>query len=120
MKPIYKSKTFWANAIAVGTLFVPGLREWQAVNPEAAVVALGAANILLRIVTHGKITIFAGGNDDDNGTGGCRVAVPFASSHGGRALHGLAVVFSGAVRSGAECAVSRRGGDGLWHAGVFV
>jgi hypothetical protein len=64
MKPIYQSKTFWLNVLALLCLLSPAVQAWMAANPEQPVMVLGALNILVRFVTQGKITIFASGDND--------------------------------------------------------
>lgn len=66
MKTIYQSKTFWLNLLAMLSLMIPAVQTWLKGNPEAAVAALTAANILVRFVTSGKITLFP----DEGGTPG--------------------------------------------------
>ena len=72
-KTISQSKTFWVQVIAMAASFFPPVGAWVAANPVAAVSALGGLNILVRFVTHGKVTIFPGDSMDDgtgNGLGG--------------------------------------------------
>ena len=71
-KSILASKTFWVQLIAVASSLYPPVGLWVAANPVGAVAALGAANILVRFVTKGAITIFPGdaGNMDSGGLGG--------------------------------------------------
>lgn len=57
MKNILQSKTFWVNFIAALVAFLPAVKDWLAANPETALSALGAANILMRFVTSGKISL---------------------------------------------------------------
>ena len=69
-KSIVQSKTFWIQLIAFASAFFPPARAWMVANPETAVGALGALNIVVRFITSGKITIFAAGaNDDSAGSG---------------------------------------------------
>lgn len=57
-KPITRSKTAWVNAIiAVASLF-PAAAQWVSENPQATLLALGAINLALRLVTKGKVTLF--------------------------------------------------------------
>lgn len=51
MKSLLLSKTFWVNALTVGASFATSL------PPKYAVPALGVANIGLRILTTGPVTI---------------------------------------------------------------
>jgi hypothetical protein len=58
MKNILQSKTFWLNFIAALVAFVPAVKDWLAANPETALSALAAANVLVRFVTSGKVSLF--------------------------------------------------------------
>lgn len=70
MKPIYQSKTFWLNFIAMLCMFIPQVKTWLNANPETAVSVLTALNILVRFATSGKISLFgAGENDANTGSG---------------------------------------------------
>lgn len=53
-KKIIQSKTFWANVLAA--VVVPFLPE-EMKKPEYVVYALSALNIVLRMVTKGKIEL---------------------------------------------------------------
>lgn len=71
-KSILQSKTFWLNVIALATAFFPVIKAWIAANPETAISALGALNILVRFVTSGRIVIFSAGEtgaEDSAGMG---------------------------------------------------
>jgi hypothetical protein len=62
-KSIFKSKTAIASAITFvagmsGTL-LPGANEWIAHNASAILLGLGAINFLLRLVTRGRVVLFA-------------------------------------------------------------
>ena len=46
-KPLYKSKTFWANMVAIGVLVVQHLWGYS-VSAEEVGFVLGGVNILLR------------------------------------------------------------------------
>lgn len=50
-KPFYKSKTFWANTIAVGANYV------AAAPPKYAVPALAGLNVLLRFLTTQPVSV---------------------------------------------------------------
>jgi hypothetical protein len=60
MKPIYQSKTFWLNLLALVCLFVPAVQAWLAANPVDFPAALVAANLILRFLTKGAVTILPG------------------------------------------------------------
>ena len=66
MKPksILASKTFWLQILALVAVLFPACQAWLAENPVQAVAVLGAANILVRFVTSGKISIFGDGETD--------------------------------------------------------
>lgn len=54
MKPIYKSKTFWANIVAViAPIILPPLIA----NPATYVSVVGVINILLRAITKDEVSI---------------------------------------------------------------
>jgi hypothetical protein len=58
-KPAYLSKTLWVNLLVGGlALFLPGAKEWVAAHPEVATGALAGVNILLRLVTKGKLELW--------------------------------------------------------------
>ncbi|MBK1884117.1 hypothetical protein JIN85_16980 [Luteolibacter pohnpeiensis] len=69
-KPILKSKTFWLQVLAITSAFVPGVREWLAANPETAVGALGALNILVRFMTSDRVQLFPASSNDDSDDSG--------------------------------------------------
>ena len=58
MKPILKSKTIAVNAVMLLAPLVPGIGPWVSANPEAAVTLLAAANIVLRLVTKERVTLW--------------------------------------------------------------
>lgn len=55
-KPIYKSKTFWVNAIAVASMLVQA-KYGFVVSPEEQLCVLGVINLILRAVTKEEITL---------------------------------------------------------------
>ena len=59
-KSILLSKTFWLQILAFAAVLFPAVQAWLAANPVQAVGALAAANIIVRFVTSGHISIFAG------------------------------------------------------------
>ena len=59
-KSIFKSKTFWVNALALASAAVPGL----SLAPAVAVPAVAAINIALRWITRGPVHLFEGCDDD--------------------------------------------------------
>ena len=75
-KNILRSKTFWVQAIAVASTFCPPVRAWLVANPESAVGALAAANLLVRFATQGRITLFGAGETGATLSGG---AVPLGT-----------------------------------------
>lgn len=55
-KSLFASKTFWVNAITTGIAVLTAVngQEWVADHPQLTaglVAAIGAANIMLRVVT---------------------------------------------------------------------
>jgi hypothetical protein len=62
-KTIFKSKTFWIQALAVAAAFIPQVRAWVAANPVEFAAALAAVNVLVRFATSGKVNVF--GKQDD-------------------------------------------------------
>lgn len=69
-KSILQSKTFWVQIIAMIAALFPVVQSWIAHNPESAVAALGAVNILVRFATSGRVIIFGAGETDTNSSGG--------------------------------------------------
>jgi hypothetical protein len=69
-KNILRSKTFWVQVIAFGASFYPPIGAWVAANPETALAALGAVNVLVRFATSGKVTIFQANDDNGGGSSG--------------------------------------------------
>lgn len=52
--PVYLSRTFWVNIVALVSLVFPAVQDWLNSNPEQFVAALGAVNVLLRFISYGK------------------------------------------------------------------
>ncbi len=57
-KNILTSKTFWVQAAAVVSTFIPAVGEFLKANPEGFVGALAAINVLVRFATSGRVTLF--------------------------------------------------------------
>lgn len=55
VKPFWQSKTFWANVVMGAAAFVPKVQEH--LTPEKMAIGFSVANMLLRFVSKGKITI---------------------------------------------------------------
>ena len=53
-KPLWKSKTFWANVLALAATYAPGLP----IPPKVAVPIVAAVNIALRWITRGPVHLF--------------------------------------------------------------
>jgi hypothetical protein len=68
-KSIFQSKTFWVNLIVLVSAFFPPVKAWLAANPETAIGAVTAVNVLLRFITSGRISLFGAGERDDAGNG---------------------------------------------------
>ena len=70
-KPIWQSKTFWLNAITLLSVFIPQVAAWLKDNPQTAITALTALNVLVRFATSGRISLFGAGEENsDGGAGG--------------------------------------------------
>lgn len=75
-KAFWFSKTFWLNIVAALSMAFPLVREWLATNPVPFVAAFAAVGVVLRFVTHGKISL---GNDDGSmGASGGSNILPLA------------------------------------------
>ena len=97
-KTILRSKTFWLQMVAVAASFCPPVGVWVAANPVGALAALGAANILVRFVTKGSVTLFP--SDEDGSVGG-------GNGLGGPLLRLLMITLTAAALVGLpSCAVS--------------
>lgn len=59
MKPILKSKTLAVNALILAASFIPGVGEWVQAHPAEALTLLGAANIVLRLLTKEKLCLWS-------------------------------------------------------------
>lgn len=63
-KSIFKSKTaaaaFITTAAGLVAVFVPPVGELVAANAGAILIALGAVNFVLRLVTKSKVSLFPG------------------------------------------------------------
>lgn len=67
-KSILRSKTFWLQMLALGAAFFPGVQAWIAANPVDAVGVLAAANVIVRFITSGQVTLFS--EEVDGGSSG--------------------------------------------------
>jgi len=58
-KPIYLSKTFWLQILAIVVVLVPKANEFvsQYFGMDNAAVGWGLINIILRLVSKGKVEI---------------------------------------------------------------
>ena len=61
-KPIYQSKTAVVNAIIALAPLYPPAELWIEHNATTTLVVIGLVNILLRVITKGKIVLFGGGS----------------------------------------------------------
>jgi len=58
-KPSYLSKTLWLNLIVAGlSLFAPGAAQFISEHPTEVMVGFTVVNLLLRLVTKGKIELY--------------------------------------------------------------
>ena len=58
MKPIFKSKTAALALLTALVGFWEPSREWVAANPAATMSLLAVANLVLRMATKDKVTLF--------------------------------------------------------------
>lgn len=56
-KPFWKSKTFWVNILAGGAMLVQQVTGSFIVSPEEQGAFIVLANLILRAVTKGAITL---------------------------------------------------------------
>jgi hypothetical protein len=57
-KPLWSSKTFWANVIAaVVPVLYPPAAAWIAANPELYATMLSTVGVLLRTVSSGSVSV---------------------------------------------------------------
>ena len=58
-KSVLLSKTLWTNFLmAAAALFVPQVNEWMASNQEMMVLAWSGINMVLRLVTKEKLSLY--------------------------------------------------------------
>ena len=57
-KPVFKSKTLIVNAIVAVASLYPPVGEWVSANPDTALQGLALINLILRLVTKGKVVLF--------------------------------------------------------------
>ena len=63
-KHIGKSRTAWVNvAIALGQA-VPGVGAWEQEHPQFVLAAIAGINIALRLISHGRVTLFPDSSSD--------------------------------------------------------
>jgi hypothetical protein len=68
-KSFLLSRTIWLQILLFALAFFPPALAWLKANPVEAVAVIGAANVLLRFITSGKISILPP-EDQADGTGG--------------------------------------------------
>lgn len=57
-KPAWQSKTLWVNAIvAVAALVFPPAQAYIAAHPDMVLTVFAVLNMVLRVVTKGKVEI---------------------------------------------------------------
>ena len=91
-KPFWQSKTLWTQLLAVVSLLIPAVQEWVVSNPVDAGAVFAAVNVVVRFVTHGKISPFPAGD----GGGGKNFLL----------VIGMGVLASGLVLSQTSCSSS--------------
>ena len=64
------SKTVWLQIVTVLSLLVPAVREWLVANPVEFVSVLAAANVIVRFVTRGKVSVFSADSENGEKTAG--------------------------------------------------
>ena len=57
VKPWWVSKTVWMNLIVAIAAFVPPVQDWIGKNPEQFAWVFTAINVVLRLISKGKITL---------------------------------------------------------------
>ena len=58
MKPLLKSKTIAVNAVIIAASLIPGVGDWVQSHPAETLTLLGAVNIILRLVTKEKLSLW--------------------------------------------------------------
>lgn len=66
-KPIYCSKTFWLQVVALASLAAPQVGAWVEANPVSYTAALAALNVLMRFFTSGRVSVCPPGEKGDGG-----------------------------------------------------
>jgi len=56
-KTIWKSKTFWVNAVTIGIAVANEVFKVVEVDPNLSLAVLGALNVILRIVTYSAVKL---------------------------------------------------------------
>ncbi len=56
-KKPWESRTLWANLIMASVAFIPGVGELISGNAEVAGIIVTGVNVILRLITKGKIEI---------------------------------------------------------------
>lgn len=69
-KSVLLSKTFWLQVIAILTALLPQVQAWLASNPVEVIAVFAAANVLVRFVTSGKVSIFPPEDKSGGASGG--------------------------------------------------
>lgn len=57
-KPIFESKTIAVNLIIALSPLYPPVKDWVQAHPGETLALLGAANLLLRWVTHKRLVLY--------------------------------------------------------------
>lgn len=57
IKPIYASKTFWVNILAIAGIAVQQVAGSDLLDANAQVALLGAINVILRLVTKSAVSL---------------------------------------------------------------
>ena len=57
VKPVWQSKTAWVNVIMAIAAFIPPVNDYIGKHPEAFVWGFAALNMVLRLISKGRIVL---------------------------------------------------------------
>lgn len=63
-KPIFSSKTFWVQVLAIVSALFPAVRQFIAGNPVEFIAMLAAVNVIVRFGTSGRVSILPDSSAD--------------------------------------------------------